>query len=87
MVPGGLPITLLHQTVNAVDPFHVVEWAMDALDKVRRGVKRESKGFEIPPILAAKGRPRKDDASSKEASEAKSADEIKKLRICPWEGS
>ena len=66
---------------RCVDPFHVVEWAMDALDKVRREAWREAHA-KAKALKSAnprgKGRPRKDDASSKEASEAKStADEIK----------
>ena len=54
---------------------------MDALDKVRREAWREAhaKAKALKSTNPrGKGRPRKDDASSKEASEAKStADEIK----------
>ena len=59
---------------RCVDPFHVVEWAMDALDKVRREAWREAhaKAKALKSTNPrGKGRPRKDDASSKEASEAK----------------
>ena len=66
---------------RCVDPFHVVEWAMDALDEVRRESWRkayaEAKATEAANPRG-KGRPKKDDAASKAVSDAKSkASEIK----------
>lgn len=66
---------------RCVDPFHVVEWAMAALDEVRRDAWREA--HEEAKSLSkanprSKGRPRKDNPVSQEISAAKSkADDIK----------
>lgn len=66
---------------RCVDPFHVVEWAMDALDEVRREVWREAyseakqirKGSRV-----RRGRPRSDDAETQAVRRAKAkADQIK----------
>ena len=66
---------------RCVDPFHVVEWAMDALDEVRREVWREAyseakqirKGSRV-----RRGRPRSDDAETQAVGRAKAkADQIK----------
>jgi len=59
---------------RCVDPFHVVEWAMDALDEVRREAWRDA--HEEAKALSkanprGKGRPRKDDPVSQEISAAK----------------
>jgi transposase len=66
---------------RCVDPFHVVEWAMEALDEVRREVWREaySEALQLAKEHPRKkGRPRADDAESAIARAAKAkADEIK----------
>lgn len=61
---------------RCVDPFHVVEWAMDALDKVRTGIWQEA-NREVKQLKKdtprAPGRPKKDDVASAKmkAAEAK----------------
>ena len=66
---------------RCVDPFHVVQWAMDALDEVRREVWREAHDKAV--TLAnehprGRGRPKTDDADAKMVAAAKvKADEIK----------
>jgi len=66
---------------RCVDPFHVVQWAMDALDEVRREVWREA--YNEAQQLAkehprSKGRPKADDATAMIVAAAKSkAEEIK----------
>ena len=62
---------------RCVDPFHVVEWAMEALDEIRREVWREAVQLakEHP---RKKGRPKADDAESATVKAAKAkAEEIK----------
>lgn len=45
---------------RCIDPFHVVSWATEALDEVRRGVWREAKqGDQSAKIKWLPGRPRK----------------------------
>lgn len=66
---------------RCVDPFHVVEWAMEALDEVRREVWREA--YSEAAQLAkehprGKGRPKADDAETAMVKAAKAkAEEIK----------
>lgn len=66
---------------RCVDPFHVVEWAMEALDEVRREIWREA--YDETAQLAKdhprkKGRPKAGDAESAMVKAAKAkADEIK----------
>ena len=66
---------------RCVDPFHVVEWAMEALDEVRKEVWREA--YEDAQRLKeehprAQGRPRNDDENAKELAKAQNlAKEIK----------
>ena len=66
---------------RCVDPFHVVEWATEAVDEVRREVWR--KAYEEYKQLSkdfprGQGRPKQDDASSRLLDAAKSkAKEIK----------
>lgn len=66
---------------RCVDPFHVVEWAMDALDEVRRESWREA--HDKAKALSdanhrGKGRPRKDDSVSDKINSARAnAAEIK----------
>ena len=66
---------------RCVDPFHVVEWAMEALDEVRREVWREA--YSEAVRLAKehprkKGRPKADDAETAMVKAAKEkAEEIK----------
>lgn len=66
---------------RCVDPFHVVEWAMEALDEVRREAWREAyneatKAAKEHP--RKKGRPKADDKNAAIVAAAKAkADEIK----------
>ena len=66
---------------RCVDPFHVVEWAMDALDEVRREVWREAYNKAVELAKAhprKKGRPKADNAEIAIINAAKAkADEIK----------
>lgn len=70
---------------RCVDPFHVVEWAMDALDEVRRErwieahreVKRLKKEYPRSP-----GRPKADDSGNQQLAAAKNkAQELKGARF------
>jgi len=66
---------------RCVDPFHVVEWAMEALDEVRREVWREAYSEAVQLAKAhprRKGRPREDDAEAAIVKAARArAEEIK----------
>ncbi len=66
---------------RCVDPFHVVEWAMEALDEVRREVWREAYNEALQPAKehpGKKGRPSADDAKAAMVKAARAkADEIK----------
>lgn len=66
---------------RCVDPFHVVEWAMEALDEVRREVWREAYSEAVQLAKEhprGKGRPRTDDAEAAIVKAAKAkAEEIK----------
>lgn len=66
---------------RCVDPFHVVEWAMEALDEVRREVWREAYNEALQLAKKhprKKGRPKADDAESAIVKAAKAkAEEIK----------
>ena len=66
---------------RCVDPFHVVEWAMEALDEVRREVWREAHNEAVEIAKAhprKKGRPKADDAGNTIINAAKAkADQIK----------
>lgn len=55
---------------RCIDPFHVVEWAMDALDEVRRGVWRDAykKAQELKNSTPKRhGRPKADDLQAQAA--------------------
>ena len=66
---------------RCVDPFHVVEWAMEALDEVRREVWREAHNEAVEIAKAhprKKGRPKAGDAENAIINAAKAkADQIK----------
>ena len=66
---------------RCVDPFHVVEWAMEALDEVRREVWREAHNEAVEIAKAhprKKGRPKADDTENTIINAAKAkADQIK----------
>ncbi len=66
---------------RCVDPFHVVEWAMEAPDEVRREVWREAYSEAVQLAKEhprRKGRPRADDAESAMVKAARAkAEEIK----------
>lgn len=70
--------------LRCTDPYHVVEWATEALDEIRKEVWREANKAlkEVKKEhKRGKGRPRKDDVEAKEVSEAKQeAKEIKGSR-------
>ena len=66
---------------RCVDPFHVVEWAMEALDEVRREIWRDAYS-EVKTLRSAnpakRGRPSNDDSNAQAVKRAKEhADEIK----------
>ena len=44
---------------RCIDPFHVVQWATDALDSVRKGAWRDAKNQESPSTKRSRGRPKK----------------------------
>ena len=71
--------------VRCVDPFHVVEWAMDALDELRaeRWHKANDKVKELTKDKPKKkGRPKADDKAAAAIKEAKAdASEIKNARF------
>ena len=59
---------------RCVDPFHVVEWAMEALDEVRREVWREAHAEAVQAAKMhprGKGRPKADDPGAKTVAAAK----------------
>ena len=66
---------------RCVDPFHVVEWATEAIDEVRKEAWREAQNTvkELSNQLnRQKGRPKKEDKKSRELTELKNrAQEIK----------
>lgn len=66
---------------RCVDPFHVVEWAMEALDEVRREVWREAYNEALHLARehpGKKGRPKADDAEAAMVKAARAkAEEIK----------
>lgn len=66
---------------RCIDPFHVVEWAMEALDEVRREVWREAYSEAVQLAKKhprGKGRPKADDAEAAIVKAAKAkAEEIK----------
>jgi len=64
---------------RCVDPFHVVEWAMEALDEVRREIWREAYNEAVQLAREhpqKKGRPKAGDAKSAMIKAAK-AEKIK----------
>lgn len=64
-----------------VDPFHVVEWAMEALDEVRREVWREAYGEAVQLAKEhprKKGRPKADDEEAAIVKAAKGSDDCGK---------
>ena len=71
--------------VRCVDPFHVVEWAMDALDELRseRWHKANDKVRELSKNKPkTKGRPKSDDKAAADVKAAKAeASEIKNSRF------
>lgn len=57
---------------RCVDPFHVVEWATEALDKVRVVAwRRAQEAAKAVAVSRGKGRPRKDDTEAQIAAAAK----------------
>ena len=53
---------------RCVDPFHVVEWTMEALDKVRAEFWRKAKADE-PKVKRGKGRPKKGEEKKESLSQ------------------
>ena len=66
---------------RCVDPFHVVQWAMEALDEVRREVWREAHAQALQAAKdhpRGKGRPKADDTEARIVAAARAkAEEIK----------
>ena len=58
------------QATRCLDPFHVVEWATDALSKVRTEIWNELRAA-IPSNKHKRGRPASDDLQSQEVNELK----------------
>ena len=67
---------------RCIDPFHVVEWAMEALDEVRREAWREAHAKAVQAEKAnprGRGRPKADDPEAQSIADAKEkAEQIKK---------
>lgn len=55
----------LPNATQVMDPFHVVKWATEALDEVRRGALREAREAYRALPRAGRGRPAKGDADAK----------------------
>lgn len=51
---------LCPEAVRVADPFHVVSWATDALDEVRRGAWSDARALARTEPKRGRGRPRKD---------------------------
>ena len=70
---------------RCIDPFHVVEWAMEAPDEVRRGVWREAYSEAVQLAgkhPGGKGRPRADDAEAAIVKAAKEKAEGIRNSVC-----
>lgn len=69
------------QAIRCIDAFHVVQWAMDALDEVRRETWHDAlAAYKMldSERVKSKGRPKKDDAAAQKVKAAKKrASEIK----------
>jgi len=48
------------QAIRAADPFHVVKWATEALDEVRRGAWNDARKLARTEPKRGRGRPRAD---------------------------
>ena len=71
----------LPNATRCIDSFHVVEWSMDALDKVRREAWRTAQARVRELGKNSKGRPKKDDAHAAELAAARK--EAKEIRARP----
>ena len=69
------------QAVRVADPFHVVAWATDALDEVRRGAWNDARALARKEPKRGRGRPRTD-APPRPASERAAA--LKGARYSLW---
>jgi len=59
---------------RCIDPFHVVQWATEALDEIRRGAWRDAKNQEPARAKRSKGRPKKgEEKTQSKASAVKGA--------------
>jgi transposase len=67
--------------VRVADPFHVVKWATDALDEVRRGAWNDARALARSEPKRGRGRPRAD-ASPRPGSERAKA--LKGARYSLW---
>ena len=65
--------------IRVMDPFHVVAWATDALDTVRKRVHREAKAAQGKKPKRGRGRPKKGEEASPDAAAA-----IKGARFALW---
>jgi len=55
---------------RCIDPFHVVQWATEALDSVRKGVWRDAKRQEPPSAKRSRGRPKKGEGKTQSKASA-----------------
>lgn len=67
--------------VQCADPFHVVAWATEALDKLRREAWNDARAEARTETKRARGRPRKDEAARPGHQRA---DALKKARYSLW---
>jgi len=65
--------------IRVMDPFHVVSWATDALDEVRKRVYREAKKAQGPKQKRSRGRPKKGEEPLPDEAAA-----IKGTRFALW---
>jgi transposase len=68
--------------VRVMDPFHVVSWATDALDEVRKEAWREAKTAQKSQRKRGRGRPKKGEEPLPDAAKA-----IKGARFTLWKNS
>ena len=78
---GDVVVERCSKAIRCADPFHVVKWATDALDEVRREAWNDARRAARSEPKRGRGRPRKD-APSRSASEKARA--LKDSRYALW---
>ena len=78
------------ESERCVDPFHVVEWAMKALDEVRKDRWRAA--YAKSQKLSGKkpqkrGRPKADDKVAAKVQAARTRGQRQELRLYTWQGT